>query len=86
MTLFTKLRIQNDPECHAAALGPMGNGRYGVYIGTYDESPSGSVRPRVLLTSDGVYETADEALVQGNLILEQIKAGTYEEASTKEAS
>lgn len=79
MTRFTVLRIQNDPEVHSAVLGPFPNGMYGCYIGTYDESPSGNVRPRMLLTSDGVFKTSEEAKAYGDLVIEKVKAEKYEE-------
>lgn len=82
MTRFTVIRIQNDPEVFAASLGPFPNGLYGTYVGSYDETPSGSVRPRTLLSSDGVFKTAEEAKAYGDLVIQKVKAEKYEEIPT----
>lgn len=75
MTRYTQYIIRTDPQVHAAALGPLPNGKYGIYIGTYDESPSGCKRPMVLLTSDGHFDTAEEARKQGEFFIKQIQEG-----------
>lgn len=75
MTRMTALIIQTDPQVYATALGPMPNGLYGVYIGTYDESPSGFPRPRVLLTSDGEFVTSDEAIAYGESLIRIVRLG-----------
>jgi len=55
----------------------MHNGKFGIYIGTYDESPSGSTRPRVLLTSNGEFDTALEAIEAGNKVVTEVKETEY---------
>lgn len=75
MTRMTALTIEHDPRVCATAIGPMPNGLYGVYIGTYDESPSGCTRPKVLLTSDGEFKTAEEAIEYGETLIRNVRAG-----------
>jgi len=79
MTELTRLRIVSDPDVFASAIGPFPNGKFGVYIGGMDLTPSGSPRPRVLLTSEGVCDTADEAQTKGEQILSEIRKGTNAE-------
>ena len=79
MTRYTALTIENDPHVHAAAVGPFPNDKFGVYIGTYDVSPSGSTRPVILLTSDGIFDTPKEALEQGQYVIDQIRANGWTE-------
>lgn len=79
MTLITQRIIKNDPEVYSAVLGPFPNGLYGAYIGTYDESPSGNVRPRTLLTTDGVFKTAEEAKTYGDTVIQKVKEDKHEE-------
>ena len=79
MTRYTATLIEKDPNVHAAAIGPFPNDRFGVYIGTYEETPSGSLRPVILLTSDGVFETPKEALEQGQYVIDQIRANGWNE-------
>src|ERR1017187_6693524 len=56
MTRLTAAIIQGDERVFASAFGPI-NGKYGLYVGTIDEAPSGWERPRDLLTSEPIYET-----------------------------
>ena len=56
MTRLTAMLIQGDPEVYASSFGPI-DGKYGLYVGTLDEAPSGHKRPRDLLTSEAVYPT-----------------------------
>jgi hypothetical protein len=79
MTQYTAHIIETDQQVHAAAIGPFPNDKFGVYIGTYDEAPSGSKRPMILLTSDGVFDTPAEALEQGQLVIDQIRANGWTE-------
>ena len=60
MTRLTAAIIQADDRVYASAFGPI-NGKYGLYVGTIDEAPSGWERPRDLLTSEPIYETAEAA-------------------------
>ena len=75
MTELTRLTILGDPKVYATAFGPTPEGMFGIYIGTIDETPSGCERPRVLLTSSGVYETAEAAMEAGQRIIREIRAG-----------
>lgn len=79
MTRYTASIIKNDSNVYASALGPYPNGKYGVYIGTYNFSPSGSPRPHTLLTSDGIFDTSEEALVQAEAQIQKIKDIPFEE-------
>lgn len=79
MTKYTALRIKSDPEVYSAVLGPFPNGMYGVYIGSYDESPSGNMRPRTLLTSDGVFKTSEEAKSYGEQVIQKVKGDKLDE-------
>lgn len=54
------------------AIGPV-DGKYGLYVGTLDETPSGSQRPRDLLTSQPIYETAEAAQCAGEKLIAQIR-------------
>jgi hypothetical protein len=81
MTRLTALRITaDDPDLCVSAYGPV-EGKFGVYIGTVDHAPSGWPRPRILLTSDAVYETADIATEAANRIVEEAKSFLSPEAS-----
>lgn len=71
----TALIIAEDPDVHAASVGPMLNGKFGLFIATYDESPSGFKRHRPILTSDGVYDTAAEATEAASKIISEVKSG-----------
>lgn len=70
----TVLTIQYDSQVYASAIGPYPNGLYGFYIGTYNESPSGSTRPVDLLTSEGIYPTQEAATEAGESIIREIRA------------
>ncbi len=72
LTRMTARLIQDDPEAYASAYGPM-DGKYGIYIGTYDETPSGSKRPRDLLTSEPIYATAEEAKAAAEKIIQEVR-------------
>ena len=76
---YTKLLIQTIPNVHAAAIGPMPNRKFGIYIGMYDETPSDFKRPVVLLTSDGVFDTPEEAKEQGDFVIENIRKGNLDD-------
>ena len=60
MTRLTALLIQGGSEVFASSFGPI-DGKYGLYVGTLDEAPSGHKRPRPLLTSEPIYETPELA-------------------------
>lgn len=74
MTRITAMIIQDDPNVYVSAFGPLPSGEFGLYIGTFSESPSGCMRPRHLLQSEGGYKTAEDAVTAGNLIIEEVKA------------
>ncbi len=73
MTRITALLIAEDPNVAAGAWGPV-DGKFGVYIGTMDESPSGNMRPRALLTSKTIYATAAEAQAEAERVLAEARA------------
>lgn len=78
MTELTRQRILTDLGVFAAAIGPIENGKFGIYIGTTDKSPSGNFdRPRVLLTSNGECATSEDAVAQGRRIIAEIREDTY---------
>lgn len=74
MTRLTALLIQQDENVYATAYGPM-DGKFGIYIGTFDESPSGNMRPRDLLTSKPLYDSIDAAQSAGEDIIAQCRQG-----------
>lgn len=70
MTRLTHAMIQSDDNVYATSYGQV-DSKFGLYIGTIDESPSGSPRLRTLLTSDSIYLSVDEAQATGvNIIAE----------------
>lgn len=73
MTRLTAMWIRNNEDVYAGAVGPDEHGRYGIYIGSYDESPSGLKRPRALLTSETIYATPNDAVAAGNEIIRQVR-------------
>ena len=74
MTRSTAETIIRDSKVHAASLGPMPNGQYGVYIGTYNER-----QPVMLLTSDGCFKTAEEAQDYGETVISNLRTHGYQE-------
>ena len=60
MTRLTAIIIQGDDNVSGSSYGPV-DGKFGLYVGTVDHSPSGCERPRPLLTSEPIYSTAEEA-------------------------
>jgi hypothetical protein len=75
MTRLTAELIKNDPEVYASAFGPDEAGKFGLYIGTFSESPSGWKRPRDLLTSEPIYDTAEAAKLAGEKVLTDVRLG-----------
>ena len=69
---LTAVLIINDPEVYAASYGPF-NGKFGLYVGTMNYSPSGQPRPRDLVTSEAVYESAEEAKRAAELVIQTIR-------------
>jgi len=59
------------------AYGPV-DGKYGIYIGTLAESPSGSERPRTLLTSEPRFATAEEAAAAAESLIVAIRKAENE--------
>ncbi len=72
MTILTAAIIQGSDQVFASSYGPI-DGKYGIYIGTLDETPSGCSRPRDLLTSEPFYATAGEAADVGNKVIEEVR-------------
>lgn len=60
MTRLTAFLIAGSEDLTVTAYGPV-DGKFGIYIGTMSETPSGSPRPRVLITSEPTYATAEAA-------------------------
>lgn len=75
MTRLTAILIQQDENVYASAYGPV-EGKFGMYIGTLDESPSGNMRLRGLLTSNPEYASADEAQAAGVKIIAECRSLT----------
>lgn len=73
MTRLTQMIIQEDPNVYASSYGPV-EGKFGLYVGTVDYSPSGCERPRTLLTSKPIYETAEAAQIVAAAILAEAAA------------
>lgn len=74
MTRLTALLLATDPGVHSAAFGPI-EGKYGLYVGTIDETPSGCGRLRTLLTSEPVYESAEAAKAAADALIAEAKGG-----------
>jgi len=72
MSRLTAMIIRGDERVYASAYGPI-EGKYGICIGTFDEFPSGSLRPRDLLTSKPTYDTADAATKAGETIIASVR-------------
>ena len=80
MTRLTAAVIQGDENVFASSYGPV-DGKFGIYVGTVDFSPSGCERPRALLTSEPTYATADEARMAADDIVAQAKQLNLAESS-----
>ena len=72
MTRLTALIIQGNDTVYASSYGPI-DGKFGLYIGMMDESPSGSQRPRDLLTSEPIYPTAVAAKAAAIKIIADVR-------------
>ncbi len=76
MTRLTAMWIYSNVDVEALAYGPdKDTGKFGVYIGAYDESPSGFKRPRPLLTGEPRYDTAEAAKAAGEAIIREVREG-----------
>jgi hypothetical protein len=64
--------IRCDERVYASSYGPV-DGKFGLYIGTVNESPSGWERPRDLLTSEPKYASAEEAKKAAESIIEELR-------------
>jgi hypothetical protein len=79
VTRLTALLITgDDPDLSIMSYGPIA-GKFGLYIGTMSESPSGFPRPRPLLTSEPIYESAETAEAAARAAIRE--AHTFLEAS-----
>lgn len=65
--------IAENPKVEASAYGPI-NGKFGLWVGTWDETPSGCERMRTLLTSEPIYATADAARAAADALIRDVKA------------
>lgn len=71
MTRLTALLLTgDDPDRCVTSYGPL-DGGFGIYIGTMNYSPSGSPRPRALITSKPVYPSADAAQQAAELVVRE---------------
>lgn len=73
VTRITALILRSDENVFVSHTGPDQES-FGIYIGTYDESPSGCKRPRTLITSRPVYPSADAAEAAGQELIAAVKA------------
>ncbi len=84
MTRLTAFLITaDDPNLSVSFYGPV-DGAFGIYIGTMDESPSGCPRPRPLLTSKPLYQTAEAATFFAKQLVTEARV-FLEAESTKQA-
>jgi hypothetical protein len=72
MTRLTALAIKSDPEIWAGSI-KYEDGRFGIYVGTYTTSPSGSKRPRTLLTGPPKYSTSLEACEAAEALIADVR-------------
>lgn len=49
------------------------DGKFGYYVGTHDETPSGCKRIRPLVTSGLAYATQEEAITAANTLVKEIR-------------
>lgn len=75
MTRLTAMLIQNDSEVYASSFGPI-DGKYGLYVGTLDEAPSGHKRPRDLLTSEPIYMSPEEAKSAAERVIHKVRGSS----------
>lgn len=76
MTRLTQIILASDPNLVVSSYEK--DGKFGIYIGTMDETPSGSKRPRSLLTSDPIFPTAEAAQSAAQNVVDQAKTCTEE--------
>ena len=72
ISLVTAFAIMDDPEVYVSAPGPM-EGKYALYVGTWDETPSGCKRPRHLFSSAPVYDSPEAAKEAGEKLVADIR-------------
>jgi hypothetical protein len=73
MTRITAAIIANDPEVYAASFGTPET-KFGLYIGTWDTAPSGWKRPRDLVISSLIYESAEQAKAAAEQLIASVRA------------
>lgn len=78
MNRLTAAIIANDENVYASFFGPV-DGKFGLYIGTMDEAPSGHKRPRDLLSSQPIYLSQKEAKNAAQEIIDSVKKSAREE-------
>jgi hypothetical protein len=60
---FIVIRAADEDEVFCSYFGPdKETGKFGLYIGMLDRTPSGSIRIRDLVTSKPQYESPDAAI------------------------
>lgn len=72
MTRLTIALIVGNNSVYASFYGPV-NGKFGLYIGMMDESPSGFKRPRDLVTSEPIYDSSKSAESAAKKLIKQIR-------------
>lgn len=73
MTRLSAL-LMAGPDVEVVTTGPDEFGRFGFFIGTYDETPSGFKRPRCIASSRTIYPTAEEAIKIGRGVVADARA------------
>ena len=76
MTAYTAMLIAENDSVYASSW-PQ-DGKYCLYIGMMDKAPSGWERPRDLLTSKPIFDSADAAKQAGEKIIADVKAAYYQ--------
>ena len=76
MTLYTQMLIAENETVYASSWPK--DGKFCLYIGMMDEAPSGWQRPRDLLTSEPIYDTAIAAREAGEKIIAEVRAAYWQ--------
>lgn len=71
--LTHQLIIENDDVYVTAGTNPNGFAAFGVW--TTNESPSGNLRPRLLISSDFIYPSVELAKSAGEELVRSIRMG-----------
>lgn len=77
MTRLTAILIAGNDTVYASSYGPV-DGKFGLYIGMTEETPSGFQRKRDLLSSNPVYLTAKAAKEAAEKIITEVRGAEGE--------